>query len=85
MIKREVLMQMGFIKGRGFDHEVLYHHSDCWVHYGARREFERYDGYGSNYVHVNGDTDSMEHFFAEFIENVQAGEANRHMEVSEEW
>lgn len=85
MINRKILEQMGFIKGRGFGHEVLYHHTECWVHYGTKQEFVRYAAYGSHHVCFNGDTDTMEHFFAEFIENVEAGVRASLETVSEEW
>lgn len=78
---------MGFRKSRdkGWGHEVWYHDSNAWVHYGNHQAFEKYDSYGSNGVKFNGDTDSMTHFFVEFIENVKAGEASKHMVVTEDW
>lgn len=87
MISRATLKEMGFRKSDNpaWEHEVWYHDTEAWVHYGNNQKFDKYDAYGSTHVRFNGDTDNMTHFFAEFIANVQAGTAWAHTEMSEDW
>lgn len=78
MIDRTILKQMGFRRSNDpkWGHEVWYHDSNAWVHYGSEQQFEAYDAYLSNYIKFNGDSDNMTHFFAAFIDNAQAGAVN---------
>ena len=64
MIDRQLLRDMGFEEGSGWDHEVWVYEGDFWVHFGG--EFSGLDG-----RQIDGNADSRKEFFAMFIKQVE--------------
>lgn len=72
MINKELLKQMGFKKcdnTSGWDHEVWWHSSDCWVHFHNKLDPNaKFYSYSPGlYLHLDGDSESMTDFFKEFL------------------
>ena len=61
MIDRALLMDIGFILGKGWDHEVWCYDGDFWVHYEG--EFGGLEG-----KQIDGDKATRREFFAMFLE-----------------
>jgi len=66
MIDRNLLKDIGFIEGSGWDHEVWVYEGNFWVHYG--REFNEFSGIGGG--DIDGDTTDLKTFFTMFIDRV---------------
>jgi hypothetical protein len=63
MIDKKILEDMGFRLAEGCDHEVWYHDSNFWVHYGKEVEACTYE--------VSGDL-VMKEFFEKFLFNFES-------------
>lgn len=62
MIDRQVLKDMGFVLGTGFDFEVWYHEYDFWVYFD--------DNYVSVYPYTINGNESMPDFFKKFMDYI---------------
>ncbi len=62
-LDRELLTDMGFVPGTGWDHEVWVYEGKFWVHFG---EFKADSGYGG----VHADWTTRRAFFELFIEAI---------------
>jgi len=63
MIDRQILKDIGFELGTGFDHEVWVYDGEFWVHFGG-------DFSGISGRQISGDAE-MKDFFAMFLEAVR--------------
>ena len=63
MIDKEILKDIGFEKGTGWEHEVWVYNGDFWVHYDG--EFSGLKG-----QQISGSASNGE-FFEMFIENIE--------------
>lgn len=71
MIDRAVLEQMGFVLSTDsrWGHEVWYHDSECWVHFGSNVATELLERRGVQSLKINGDNEGMARFFELFLDN----------------
>lgn len=61
MLDRELLQDIGFERGTGWDHEVWVYHGNFWVHFGG--------GFGGlEGCQIDGNTASRKEFFKMFLE-----------------
>lgn len=71
MIDKQTLIDMGFVHGKYGDHEVYYHESDFWVHFGEVPHESR--------CNISANL-GMKDFFEKFFENYGLGIKERYME-----
>ena len=81
MIDRNLLKDIGFIKGSGWDHEVWVYEGNFWVHYG--RDFNEFSGISG--ACVNSDTTDHKRFFIMFLDRIvgEAVEAATYLEEND--
>lgn len=64
-LDRDLLLDMGFILGSGWDHEVYVYEGWFWVHYGGA-----FDGLPGR--QIDGSTATRREFFTMFFEALRA-------------
>lgn len=69
MIDKQILQDMGFRLAEGWDHEVWFHDSDFWVHFGIKN-----DHFEST---IDGINSTMKEFFEKFLANFESGIESR--------
>ena len=67
MISQELLKDMGFEKGSGWDHEVWYHECDFWVHFGGD------DDLGMPDCQIYAGETTRPEFFKKFMSTFESG------------
>ena len=80
MLDKQLLKDIGFRKGTGWDHEVWVYDGMFWLHYG---EYD-HDKYLSLPTALDGVSLSRKEFFAKFLEAVK-DEARESTWLTEDW
>lgn len=81
MLDRELLKDIGFERGTGWDHEVWVYDGEFWIHYG---DYD-HEQWPDSSTHVNGTKISRKELLRLFIERVKQVCHESHMELTEDW
>lgn len=78
-LDRELVRDLGFVIGKGWNHEVWVYEGYFWIHFG------RYDEhYLSHPSAIDGET-SRKDFLRQFIEAVKSEVSESYQEIPESW
>lgn len=81
MLDKELLKDLGFKRGKGFDHEVWVYDGEFWIHYGDY-DHERWP---DSSLHVNGTKISRKELLRLFLERVKEVCYESNIELTEDW
>jgi hypothetical protein len=81
-LDRELLKDLGFERGKGWDHEVWVYEGMLWLHYGNYDE-ERW--LTNSKTHFDGLSLSRKELFQTVIEAVRRDEYESTAELTEDW